>query len=367
MSFISIQGLTKRYPGVVPLQNVNLDVEEGEVIGIIGPSGTGKSTLLRCVNRLEEASSGKIFVDGVDVCDPKTDMSAVRKKMGMVFQSFNLFGHKTVAENIMMPQMDLLGVSAKDAMKEAYRQLVRVGLASAIRKYPDELSGGQKQRVAIARALAMQPKILLFDEPTSALDPTMVSEVISVIRDLAGSGLTMLIVTHEMRLARDISTRVVFMNNGGICEEGAPEDIFENPKRLETRDFIYRIKSFTYDISSEYPDMPALLSGVDEFCYRQFMPRKATMNTRLVVEEIVAGALVPCMEKHIGSVVGLRVDAGEGGQKVIIEVDHRDLPDGVDPFGGDVNEMTKGILENRVQEKTNPMAGVTRFTLKDAG
>ena len=200
-----------RAPDVVPLKGVNANIEAGEVISIIGPSGTGKSTLLRCINRLETPTSGQIIVDGVDVCAPGADLARLRKSMGMVFQSFNLFPHKMAVENIMLPQQSLLGKSAREAYEEAMKQLERVGLADRARQYPDELSGGQKQRVAIARALAMHPQILLFDEPTSALDPTMVSEVLSVIRDLAGTGLTMLLVTHEMRLARHVSDRVFFM------------------------------------------------------------------------------------------------------------------------------------------------------------
>ena len=196
MSLIEIKGLRKEYPDVVPLKDVNVNIEEGEVISVIGPSGTGKSTFMRCINRLETPTAGSIIVDGDDVCDPKTDLAAVRRKMGMVFQSFNLFPHKTIAENVMMPQQDILGTPAKEAYAEAMRQLERVGLDGKARKFPHELSGGQKQRAAIARALAMKPKIMLFDEPTSALDPTMVSEVLSVIKSLAGSGLTMLIVTH---------------------------------------------------------------------------------------------------------------------------------------------------------------------------
>ncbi|MEE3468664.1 MAG: amino acid ABC transporter ATP-binding protein [Eubacterium sp.] len=368
MSLIEVKGLTKGYQGVVPLQGVTLNVEEGEVISIIGPSGTGKSTLLRCINRLEKPTYGTVIVDGVDVCDPKVKLSEVRKKMGMVFQSFNLFGHKTVVENIMMPQMDLLGVSAQEAYDEANRQLIRVGLADIKKKFPDELSGGQKQRVAIARALAMRPKILLFDEPTSALDPTMVSEVISVIRDLAWSGLTMMIVTHEMRLARDISTRVLFMNNGGICEEGTPEQIFDHPKREETRDFIYRIKNYVYDISSEYPDMPALLSGLDEFCYRQFLSQKSAMKLRLAVEEIVNGSLIPCMRdyRYMGAVVTLRVEAGEGGTPLMIEVDYREIPDGFNLIDKYLDEVSRPILKSVIREMKEIRPGVAQLRLRDA-
>ena len=363
MSIISIKNLTKKYADVTPIDNVNLEVEEGEVISIIGPSGTGKSTLLRCINRLETPSAGVIEVDGVNVCDPQTDLSEVRKKMGMVFQSFNLFGHKTVMENIMMPQMDLLGASEKEAHEEAITQLARVGLVETRNKYPDELSGGQKQRVAIARALAMHPKILLFDEPTSALDPTMVSEVLSVINDLAGTGLTMIIVTHEMRLARDISSRVIFMKDGGICEQGTPEKIFDNPEKEDTKSFIYRIKSFNYTISSEYPDMPGLLSEVDEFCKRQFMPSNIANNCRLVIEEVVASFLIPHMKNNIGSVVSIRLDAGEGGEKSVLEVDYSEIADRFDAFGEGADEIALKILRSKVVSEKLPKPGIVQFEI----
>ena len=234
MSLIEIKNLRKAYPNAVPLENVSVNIDAGEVISIIGPSGTGKSTFLRCINGLEKPTSGEIWVDGVNVCDPNTDLPTIRKKMGMVFQSFNLFPHKMAAENIMMPQQQLLGVSAADAYQEAIVQLAKVGLEAKARAYPDELSGGQKQRVAIARALAMHPKIMLFDEPTSALDPNMVSEVLSVITNLAKTGLTMLIVTHEMRFAREVSSRVFYMDEGIIYEEGTPEEIFLDADRLKS-------------------------------------------------------------------------------------------------------------------------------------
>ena len=239
MSLIEIRHLRKEFPEATPLEDVSANIEKGEVVGIIGPSGTGKSTLLRCINRLEEPTSGQILVDGKDICAPSVDLSEVRRDMGMVFQSFNLFPHLMVAENIMQPQQKLMGRSAAEAYEEALKQLRRVGLEGKERRYPGELSGGQKQRVAIARALAMQPKIMLFDEPTSALDPEMVSEVISVMKNLADSGLTMLVVTHDMRLARDLTTRVFFMDQGGIYEDGTPEQIFTNPQKERTRQFVF--------------------------------------------------------------------------------------------------------------------------------
>jgi len=238
---ISVTHLRKSYGGVPVLTDVNARVSKGEVISIIGPSGTGKSTFLRCLNRLETPDGGTILVDGMDVTDPKTDITAVRRKMGMVFQNFNLFGNHTVLGNVLAAQLDILKRPKEEARKRAMELLDRVGLADKAQSLPDELSGGQKQRVAIARALAMDPQILLFDEPTSALDPTMVGEVLEVIRGLAKSGMTMLIVTHEMGFARDVSSRVFLMADGGIYEEGPSHEIFTCPKRPKTVEFIGQV------------------------------------------------------------------------------------------------------------------------------
>lgn len=313
MSLIEIRDLKKEYGSVSPLKGVNADIEEGEVISIIGPSGTGKSTLLRCINRLETPTSGTVTVDGVNVCDPSADLPKVRRIMGMVFQSFNLFPHKMAVENIMIPQQSILGKSPQDAYSEAMEQLARVGLADKARHYPDELSGGQKQRVAIARALAMHPKILLFDEPTSALDPTMVSEVLSVIRDLAGTGLTMLIVTHEMRLAKNVSDRIFFMNEGGICEEGPPEQIFENPLREATRNFIFRIRNWNYKLSPTEQDFPAMMASLEKFCKDQFLGRRQADNCRLAVEELTSSVLLPAINRTKQGSFSLTLQAGEEG------------------------------------------------------
>ena len=238
---ISVSHLRKSFDGVTVLTDVNAEIGKGEVISIIGPSGTGKSTFLRCLNRLETPDGGRIVVNGVDVTDPKTDICAIRRKMGMVFQNFNLFGNLTVIGNIMAAQCDLLKKTPDAARGKALELLARVGLSEKADALPDELSGGQKQRVAIARALAMEPDILLFDEPTSALDPTMVGEVLAVIKDLAKSGMTMLIVTHEMGFARDVSTRVFFMDEGVVYEEGTPDEIFNRPKRPKTIEFVGRV------------------------------------------------------------------------------------------------------------------------------
>ena len=238
---ISVSHLQKSFGGVPVLKDVNAEIGKGEVISIIGPSGTGKSTFLRCLNRLETPDGGRIVVDGTDVTDPKSDIPAVRRKMGMVFQNFNLFGNLTVIGNIMAAQCDLLKKTPAEARAKSMELLERVGLAEKADALPDELSGGQKQRVAIARALAMDPEILLFDEPTSALDPTMVGEVLAVIKDLAKTGMTMLIVTHEMGFARDVSTRVFYMDEGVVYEEGTPNEVFNHPKKPKTVEFVGQV------------------------------------------------------------------------------------------------------------------------------
>ena len=340
MSLIEIRNLRKEYsPDVVPLKGVNADIEAGEVISIIGPSGTGKSTLLRCINRLETPTSGQIIVDGVDVCAPGTDLARLRKSMGMVFQSFNLFPHKMAVENIMLPQQSLLGKSAREAYEEAMKQLERVGLADKARQYPDELSGGQKQRVAIARALAMHPQILLFDEPTSALDPTMVSEVLSVIRDLAGTGLTMLLVTHEMRLARHVSDRVFFMTDGEIYEEGSPEQIFEHPLREGTRNFIFRIRSWTCILSPSSRDFHGMTGSLEKFCKDQFLGRRQAMNCQLAVEELVVSFLLPAIESAGQGAFHMTLFAGEEGAERKLMIDCSGFPEGKKIF----DELLKNI------------------------
>ena len=362
MSLIEIKHLRKEYPNAVPLKDVSVNIEAGEVISIIGPSGTGKSTFMRCINRLDTPTSGTILVDGVDVCDPKTDLTAVRRKMGMVFQSFNLFPHKMVAENIMMAQQQLLGISAKDAYAEALEQLRRVGLENKARNYPDELSGGQKQRVAIARALAMHPKIVLFDEPTSALDPAMVSEVLSVIRNLAGTGLTMLIVTHEMRLAREVSTRIFYMDDGGIYEDGTPEQIFEHPQYERTRNFIYRIRSWEYTVAAD-TDIFTMMGSLEEFCARQFMGRKASVKCQLAIEELAVNSLLPILRDHPGSEINLNLNAGEEGKEMLLEADRRSLNVQDDLLSAHGDEISQAILHKVLEQQPDKEPGVNIYRI----
>ena len=240
---ISVQHLVKEYNhGTVhALNDCNLEIKKGEVVAIIGPSGSGKSTLLRSLNLLEQPTSGEIFFDGVDLASKSVDIDLHRQKMGMVFQHFNLFPHKTVLQNITMAPVTLKKKTPEQAKERAMALLERIGLADKANEYPNMLSGGQKQRIAIVRALAMDPEVMLFDEPTSALDPEMVGEVLDLMRDLAKEGMTMAVVTHEMGFAREVADRVVFMADGKILEEGAPAELFDQPKDPRLQDFLSKV------------------------------------------------------------------------------------------------------------------------------
>ncbi len=282
---IRIEHLKKQYPNVTPLKDVNVEIHDGDVISVIGPSGTGKSTLLRCINQLEKPTAGKIWLDDIEITNNKCDMNKVRQKMGMVFQSFNLFGHKTVIENIMLAPMDLLGVSKQEAYDTGMKLLRTVGLAEKALNYPDELSGGQKQRIAIARTLAMNPDVILLDEPTSALDPTMVGEVQAVIRELAKTGKTMMIVTHEMNFAKTISNRVFYMDEGGVYEDGTPEQIFDHSQREKTRRFVRRLKVLELNIESRDYDFLGMAGKIETWCSKNQVSPKLANRVQLVFEE----------------------------------------------------------------------------------
>lgn len=243
---IEVRNLNKTFytpHKVQALVNVSAMVEKGDVVVVIGPSGSGKSTFIRCLNQLEtaDADSGKIIIDGIDVLDPKTNINKVRAEVGMVFQSFNLFPHKTVLDNISLAQRVVRKRAKNDANKKAMSLLEKVGISDKANVYPDRLSGGQQQRVAIARALAMDPKVMLFDEPTSALDPEMIGEVLDVMKSLAKEGMTMIVVTHEMGFAREVADKVIFMDEGAIVEEGTPEHFFQNPTNDRTKLFLSQI------------------------------------------------------------------------------------------------------------------------------
>ena len=238
---ISVKGLKKDFGEIKVIRGIDMEIEKGDVVCIIGPSGSGKSTFLRCLNLLEKPNGGSVCFEGTDLTDPKVNLDQHRRKMGMVFQQFNLFPHKTVLENMIMAPVGVLKLSKAEATERAMKLLARVGLADRADEYPAKLSGGQKQRVAIVRALCMEPDVMLFDEPTSALDPEMVGEVLDVMKDLAADGMTMVIVTHEMGFARQVANRVVFLDEGVIQEEGAPEELFGNPKCPRLQDFLSKV------------------------------------------------------------------------------------------------------------------------------
>ena len=238
---ISVKNLCKSFGDHQVLKDINEHIAPGEKIVIIGPSGSGKSTFLRCMNLLERPTSGQIIFDGIDITDPKTDINKVRQHMGMVFQHFNLFPHKTIMENITLAPVRLKLMKSEEAKEEALRLLKLVNLEEKADAYPGQLSGGQKQRIAIVRSLAMKPKMMLFDEPTSALDPGMVGEVLEVMKNLADQGMTMAVVTHEMGFAKEVGTRVMFMDEGRILEQGTPEDIFDHPKEARTQEFLSKV------------------------------------------------------------------------------------------------------------------------------
>ena len=357
MSFIDIKGLRKEFADVTPLNGVDFSVEKGDVVCLIGPSGTGKSTLIRCINRLETPTFGEIIIDGENVCEKDVDIPSLRKKVGMVFQSFNLFGHKCIIDNIIMPQIDLLGKTEQEAKDEALKQLKRVGLESKANNMPDELSGGQKQRAAIARALAMHPQVMLFDEPTSALDPTMVTEVKNVIRKLADDGMTMLIVTHEMQLARDIATRVLYMDDGVIYEQGTPAEIFENPKKEKTRSFVLKITCWSWDCTVNGYDYIGMTASMEEFCRSRFMNRKQLNSCLLVLDELFTSYIVPSYE-DVDFSFELEVSGDNDDIKLLVRYTCEK-----DPFGREIDPTSQAIIQKKTKRVPSDETGVRIFEI----
>ena len=337
---IELRHLRKDYGDATPLEDVNLVINNGDVISVIGPSGTGKSTLLRCINLLTQPTSGDIIVDGQIITDKNCDINEVRKKMGMVFQSFNLFGHLTVIENIMNPQISLLGRGRQEAYDKAMELLHKVGLGSKALSYPDELSGGQQQRVAIARTLAMDPEIILFDEPTSALDPSMIGEVQSVIGMLAKTGRTMMIVTHEMDFARKISNRVLFMDEGGIYEDGTPKQIFENPQKEKTKRFINRLSSLGYVIDSKEFDFQQVVEDLQGYAEKLLIENTRTSKLQMALEGIVMNNLLELTDEPD---ILVKIDYSE--KKDILSMDILYKGEHYDPRTSS-NELFLSILDD---------------------
>lgn len=284
---ISIKNLKKSFGNSVILENINLEIEKGEAIVIIGGSGCGKSTLLRCINRLNEPDCGEILIDGEDILAKDSDVDKIRRKMGMVYQQFNLFSHLNVIENVILAPMKVLGLDEETAIKEAEELLEKVGMLRYKYNMPDTLSGGQKQRVAIARALAMHPEVMLFDEPTSALDPTMVDEVENVIQKLVDTGMTSVIVTHEMRFAKSIASRVVFLAEKGIYETGTSDEIFNSPKKSLTRRFLYRSRMYEDSFSYEDFDPYELRENMNSLISRYDHDAKQIKSFSVVSDELI--------------------------------------------------------------------------------
>ncbi len=298
MSLIEVKNLYKSFGSLQVLKNLNLNVEEGERIAIIGGSGCGKSVFLRSLELLEIPDKGNIFIDGEEITARKADVNKIRRKMGMVYQKFYLFSHMNVLENLCIAPVKLLGMSREEAETHALEWLSKVGLTSKVKAMPQNLSGGQQQRIAICRSLMMKPKVLLFDEPTSALDPTMVGEVLAMIRMLAKDSLTMLIVTHEMNFAREVANRVLFFADGGIYEEGSPDKIFDNPEREKTIAFIRKLKYFTFDIKERNFDLMAMQGGIHSFTEKYGINKKLSYRLQLGCEELAYEIISGCYDKN---------------------------------------------------------------------
>lgn len=287
MSMIRVENLSKSFGSLQVLRNVNLSVEKGERIVIIGGSGCGKSVFLRCMDRLETPDEGRVFIGEDELTSNQAELNRIRRRVGMVYQGFHLFSHMNVLDNITLAPIKLLGQPREEAERKAEALLKMVGLESKKYTMPEVLSGGQKQRIAIVRCLAMEPEVMLFDEPTSALDPTMVDEVLATLRLLAKQGMTMVIVTHEMAFAREIATRILYMDEQGIYEEGTPQEIFDAPKKKKTRDFIHKMKYFFWQIESRDFDLMQLQGNIRSFASRYGLDEKRANRLQLCTEELI--------------------------------------------------------------------------------
>ena len=288
---LEIRNLCKQYEISSPLKDINVTINDGDVVSIIGPSGTGKSTLLRMINLLEKPTSGQILLNGEDITDPKYKPENARRQMTMVFQNFNLFNHLSVIENLVEPQIDILNKTKDEAYESAMEALKKVGLQKQYLNYPSSLSGGQKQRVAIARALVMKPEIILFDEPTSALDPIMVEEIATIMKDLASEGKTMIIVTHDMKLAESVSTRIIYLDQGIVYEDDTPEVIFHNPTRSRTKAFIESLTVFKCSIHNDY-NYAEISNKLEEYITSLSIRNKLANQLRSVLDELINQILI---------------------------------------------------------------------------
>ena len=355
---IEIKHLAKKYQAAQPLKDINVTINDGDIISIIWPSGTGKSTLLRCINMLEHPTSGSIIVNGIDITDKKNRINPAKLKMGMVFQSFNLFPNMTVIENVIIPQLDILKRDRQSAYDKAMEVLHLVGMDGKAMQYPEVLSGGQKQRVAIARTLAMDPEIILFDEPTSALDPTMVQEVQSVIAGLAKLSKTMLIVTHEMRFAKEICNRVLFLENGMVYDDGTPEEIFDNPTKPNTRKFIKRLKVYETVIDSKEYDYATNMTDLARYCYKNQISHKNMHRIQSCFEELCLQVLLPRLEKPA---ISFYLEYDEANGKAYITTSYNGP--NFNPMDSD-NQLALMILKSAIKNEKHTCIEEQQYTNK---
>lgn len=347
---IELKHVEKKFPDITPLSDVNAVINDGDIIAIIGPSGTGKSTLMRCINMLDPPTNGQIFVDGIEITSSKANFEKVRRKMGMVFQSFNLFGHLTVVENVMFALTELKKMSRQEAYDIAIEQLAKVGLADKALKYPEELSGGMKQRVSIARTLAMDPELILLDEPTSALDPTMVREVETVICNLAKTGKTMMIVTHEMRLARAISNRVFYLDKGVLYEDGTPDQIFNNPHRERTRAFVNNLKVFKYRFETDSFSYEDYIGKFSEYIDNNELELSTKVNLKSATEHIATEFVPNHMNKKVTVSIVTEIDSETKKVKMLVYYSSDDS-DNLTEMTNILSPIVSSITSERIEDE----------------
>ncbi len=348
MSVIEVKGLKKSFGSLDVLKGVDLNVEQGERIAIIGGSGCGKSVFLRSLVLLEKPDAGQIFIDGQEITAKGADVDRIRRSAGMVFQKFHLFSEMDVMDNLCLAPVRLKGMPREEAEKKAMDLLAQVGLANRAHAWPTVLSGGQQQRIAICRCLMMEPKVLLFDEPTSALDPTMVGEVLAVIRMLAKHEMTMLIVTHEMNFAREVANRVLFFADGGIYEQGTPDQIFDQPQKEKTIAFINKIKSFSFEIQDKQFDLMVLQGGIQTFGEKYGLKTKEIYRLQICCEELIYVMLENCYPNDTNVELSLDISYAEADGSAKIELSCGGAS--YDPFAQEDDELGITILKNMAQE-----------------
>lgn len=349
---IRTSNLSKQFGDFIVFKNINIEIKKGECIAVIGPSGTGKSMLFRTIAMLEKPNSGSIFINGSDITQKGVDINMIREKMGMVYQGFHLFSHLNVLDNITLAPRLVKKQDKEAAEKNAMELLAMVGLVDKAQSYPHQLSGGQQQRIAIARCLAMQPEIMLFDEPTSALDPTMTREVLSIMRKLTKMGLTMLIVTHEMKFAKEVSDRILYMDEGGIYEEGTPAEIFDNPQKEKTKAFIRRLNVFNYEIHSIGFDQVAMNAQIEVFCQKYNVEAKKVYHIQLLLEELIVEIFKHCYAEFQPD-IAYTIAYSDEKNEIDISLVYR--AGGFNPFGiVDNDEESLGmLLVRKISKESN--------------